>query len=95
MPSSDPTVADWIAEGEATIAIFCSPPNRAGCGHSAVVRLDTLDPRMTRSRLARRAVYSACGGRGGEVMRDMAAHDERMRAAGWDCNPFKRRDAQD
>ena len=53
MPSSDPTVADRIAEGEATIAIFCSTPNRDGCGHSAVVHLDTLDPQMTRSRLAR------------------------------------------
>lgn len=87
---SDPTVADWIAEGEATIEVHCCPPDRAGCGHSAVVRLTTLDPRMTRSRLARRAVCSACGGRGGQVMRDMAAHYDRMRATGWDCNPFGR-----
>lgn len=88
MPIPDPTVSDWIAQGEETVEVHCSPKDRAGCGHYAVIRLDSLPPEMTRSQLARQVICSACGGRGGQPMRDMGAHYRRLHdETGWDCVP--------
>ncbi|WP_238255495.1 hypothetical protein [Methylorubrum podarium] len=53
----DPTVADWIAEGMASIALHCS------CGRYATVKLSGLPPAMRRSRLGQNARCAACGKR--------------------------------
>ena len=84
MPDQNPTVAEWLAWGEATIALHC---NALGCGHYAVVRIDNLDPRMTRDEVGRRARCAVCGHRGGTVMRDMDAHDAALMAKGWSGRP--------
>lgn len=81
MKGRDPTVADWIAEGMATIALHC------GCGRYATVKLSDLPPAMRRSRLGRNARCAACGKRGAQVMRDMDSHYEAMEATGWSCEP--------
>ena len=49
MATRDRTVADWIAEGETTMALFCLA---IGCGHDAILKLAELPPHMTRNRLA-------------------------------------------
>jgi hypothetical protein len=83
--SPDPTVADWLAWGHATIAVHCCPPNGPGCGWHAILRLADLPPTLRWSDLGRRARCSHCGARGGQVMMDMDAHYERLRATGWNC----------
>lgn len=76
MATPDRTVADWIVEGETTVALYCAA---IGCGHDGIVKLSDLHPRLTRNRLTRQARCSKCGYRGARVMRDMAAHYRRMR----------------
>lgn len=73
-PVPDPTVSDLIAEGEGTVIIICQPRERTGYGQQAVISLATLPPFMTRSYLAQLVVCSACGGRGGQPMRNITAH---------------------
>ncbi|MEZ0251088.1 MAG: hypothetical protein ACAH20_09015 [Methylobacteriaceae bacterium] len=79
MPSSDRTVADWIAEGENTIALFCIAK---GCGHHAAVDITRLPPETKRSQIIRRARCSACGSREVRLMRDMDAHYAELEAKG-------------
>lgn len=79
------TVADWIAEGETTIAVFC---NALGCGHGTALKLADLPPKLTRDRLARQARCAKCGSRGAQVMKDMAEHYRRMKEeSGFDPIP--------
>lgn len=67
----DRTVADWIAEGETTIALLCIAKD---CGHRASMDISGLPPETTRSQIIRRARCSACGPHSVQFMRDMDAH---------------------
>ncbi|QDI79226.1 hypothetical protein E8E01_01695 [Methylorubrum populi] len=49
MRQPERTAADWIAEGETAIALFCVA---IGSGHDAILKLAELLLRMTRDRLA-------------------------------------------
>ncbi|MBB2964669.1 hypothetical protein [Methylobacterium sp. R2-1] len=78
-------VADWIAEGETTIAVFCIAK---GCGHHAAVDITRLPPETKRSQIIRRARCTACGSREVKLMRDMDAHYRRMlEERGFDPTP--------
>ncbi|WHQ72863.1 hypothetical protein [Methylorubrum extorquens] len=43
MRRPDRTVADWIAEGETPMALFCVA---LGCGHDAILKLADLSSRL-------------------------------------------------
>lgn len=83
------TVADWIAEGETTMSVSCIARE---CGHHAVLDLTRLPPETTRSQIARRIRCTACGARGGQIMRDMVEHYRRMKErSGFDPTPWPAR----
>ena len=79
------TVADWIAEGETTIALFCIAKK---CGHHAAADITRLPPETKRSQIVRRARCTAYDSRDVKLMRDMDAHYRRMlEECGFDPTP--------
>lgn len=68
MRRPDPIVANWIAEGETTVALFCIAK---GCRHHASVDISGLPPETKRSQIIRRAQCAACGSRNEQLMRDI------------------------
>ncbi|WP_462122301.1 hypothetical protein [Methylorubrum thiocyanatum] len=67
-----------IAGRETTIVAVC---NAKGCGHHAVIDIARLPPGTQRGQIAQRARCTACGTRGAQIMRNIAADYERMEAA--------------